>query len=379
MGDFTPAQAKKFFEFFPTGSEREVLLLGDLVEAQVHWVKSFGHKVRCSASSGHCDLCIIVGEGNNEVGIRQTEYTAPAYVRPKRQKQFDQRVVVFSAATGERVLALLGEAGLQCRGQILNVKANKHGPRSCRYEVTHLASLPRETLAGLPAEFDVLPFVQARFGRPLPAGSPLVFLQPFKIERAVAAVVRPKLLPVRPEDSQYAIPADEERRKVQDLIARNRHKWAGGESPAPAAEPTSEPTSPAAPAATSPPTAPAAAPNHAPRASSRPGVRINQPAPDPTAEPDSIDGALDRVVNRFALGDDPMRVDGDIDHYVYGRKVQRGPKVAVYEPPSAEDEDAALHKRVGETTCDEQKERSPFLNKPGKNGTHTPAGKGGAK
>src|SRR4051812_28204197 len=84
----SPAEVKKrYFEFFPVGTHREVLVLGDLVEQMPHWVGSLGHKVLCGARAGKCELCDQAGDSAH-VDARQAEYIAPTYVRPWREREF---------------------------------------------------------------------------------------------------------------------------------------------------------------------------------------------------------------------------------------------------------------------------------------------------
>ena len=54
--DLTPKQALRWFEFFRPGCHRCAILLGDLVEQRVHYIRSKNHKVLCGRSVGASGL-----------------------------------------------------------------------------------------------------------------------------------------------------------------------------------------------------------------------------------------------------------------------------------------------------------------------------------
>lgn len=221
--DLSPRQAKKFFELFRPGTHREVLLLGDLAEQLVHWVKSKGHKVLCAARQGPCELCAQAGE-SADISTRHSEYLAAALVRPWRDRLFEQRVAVFTAAAGEQVLTLT--AGGQQRGQRLDV-ARAQGSRS-RIKVELINGLPAGFPDTLPPEFDLVPWVRARFGKPQDPARPLAFLPPIKCggptTRAVA-VGRPMPLDLTADDcaAPKAMTPDEAESLLRKIDAAGTH------------------------------------------------------------------------------------------------------------------------------------------------------------
>ncbi len=202
VGTLTPAVVKsRYFEFFPAGTHREVLLLGDLVEQYVHRVNSKGYNVLCGARAGRCEMCEKAAE-SDDVGIQRVEYYAPSFVRPWRDREFIQRVSVFSAAAVESILRLIPE-GSQ-RGHRLDVERYSQGSSS-RFRIKQLAGLPSGFPSMLPAAFDVVPFVLARYGKPAKAHLPMVFLPPFKCEAVMSGPAgRPRPLDLSADDCRVA-------------------------------------------------------------------------------------------------------------------------------------------------------------------------------
>lgn len=316
-GALTPRQAADYFEFFKSGSHREVLLLGDLIEQPVHYVKSKGHKVLCGARQGVCDLCEVAATSEN-VSTQQVEYYAATFVRSWKEREFHQRVCVFSAAAESTIRRVVPD----CRGQRVSVLARKQGT-SVRYDIEQMPGLPRGFPLVLPAAFDVLPFIRARFGKRQDPARPLVLLSPFKCEPTAVRPggSRPKPLDLSADDCRVDAG---DLAKMKAALAERLRGWgddAGG---------TPEPVTP-----TPTPPAPAAA---APRP---------QPQPKPT-EPGLAEAgqALGAVLGRL----------------IPGVNAEYGPKVPVREPITAADEHEALTKRAGSAVCDTQRGRSSFLN-----------------
>jgi hypothetical protein len=197
-GVLTPTQVKsKYFEFFEAGSHHEVLLLGDLVEQYVHWVRSKGHKVLCTARVAPCGLCERA-LASDDVSTHQVEYYAPAFVRGWRERTFEQKVAVFSAGACEAVLKLLD--GQPARGRRLDVERFKSGT-TARFKVKPLDGLPSGFPSVLPPAFDLVPFVLARYGHPPDPRRPMVLLPEFKCEAVSAGPAgRPKPLALSPGD-----------------------------------------------------------------------------------------------------------------------------------------------------------------------------------
>jgi hypothetical protein len=226
----TPAEVKRrYFEFFPAGTHREVLIVGDLVEQFVHWVKGETNKKLCGARSGYCKLCEDSAT-SKDVGLRQVEYYAPAFVRPWREREFTQQVCVFSAGALEVILKLIPLDAP--RGHRLDVERYKHG-NSARFKIKPLDGLPAGFPAALPAAFDVQPFVRARAGLPDDSARPMVFLPSFRCESvSVLPVGRPKPLDLPAADFE----------KVRAKIAEAKAHFAP-----PPATPPAVPTPAAAP------------------------------------------------------------------------------------------------------------------------------------
>jgi hypothetical protein len=207
----TPKQAKGYFEFFSVGTHREVLLLGDLVEQPVHYVRSKGHKVLCASRAGVCELCEKSAD-TDDVSTQQVEYYAAAYVRPWREREFHQRVAVFSSAAGDEVLKLIPD-GTQ-RGHRLDVERYSHG-NSGRFRIKLLAGLPGGFPAVLPPAFDLVPWVRARFGKRQDPARPLVFLPSFKVEAVSSGPAgRPRGLGLSAEDCS---PTEDVMKKLREF------------------------------------------------------------------------------------------------------------------------------------------------------------------
>lgn len=192
----TPRQARKHFEFFKVGSHREVILLGELVEQRVHYVRSKNHKVLCSSRLGACALCEKAGE-SDDVSDLQVEYYGAAFVRLwlERERHFCQRVAVFTAVAGENVLRLVTEGSL--RGHRFEITR----PTSQQFKVKHLAGPPRGLSSIVPPEFDLLPFIRARFGKAQDPARPLQFLAAIHSRDLVSGPVgKPRPLDVTAAD-----------------------------------------------------------------------------------------------------------------------------------------------------------------------------------
>jgi hypothetical protein len=244
----TPKQAGRYFEFFRAGTHREALLLGDLVEQQVHYVKSEGHKVLCKARGGFCDLCEKAGAGD-DVGVQQTEFYGPSFVRAWKEREFHQRVAVFSEAAAEELMNLIDRdhEGV-ARGCRLDVSRHTRGTSS-RFVIRIMDGLPRGFPSLLPAAFDLLPWIRARFGKRQTPDRPLVILPSFKCEVVNdARSGRPKPLDLSAEDYK---PGPEELEKVRAKLAAARAMFAGRPvdlaPPAPNDNPPPVPAAPAVP------------------------------------------------------------------------------------------------------------------------------------
>ncbi|HEX4614240.1 MAG TPA: hypothetical protein VH092_39095 [Urbifossiella sp.] len=338
----SPKQAKNYFEFFPSGSHREVLLLGELVEQWVHFVRTKGHKVLCAARHGPCELCEKAAIANDDISIRQTEYYAASYVRGWRDRQYDQRVSVFSDAAGEELLKLA--AGAAHRGLRLDVERKAHGNTS-RFKLSLLTAIPRGFPIVLPQAFDLVPFIRARFGRAQDPRQPLVFLPAFKCEPVIASGGRPKPLNLSADD---CAPADEIRAKLKAYRERPEVE---DKPAAPASVPV--------PAAESPPAAP-------PKA-------VIEPAIDVVPEV-----LRDKARPRPAADELPAGIGGELD--VIARAAVPGfygPRLLVQQPLDVDAELDSVAK-----LCGDLKAERPFLHgKQGANGNghHATNGKGGTK
>ena len=230
-GTLTPKQAKKFFEFFSPGTEREVLVLGDLAEQHVHYVRSKGHKVLCGARVGRCDLCEKAGS-SDDVSDQQVEYYAASFVQAPKDREMHQRVAVFTAVSGEELLRLVPEGSL--RGHRFSVRRES----TQKFKLRLLAGPPRGLSNVIPVAFDLLPFVRARFGRPQSADRPFVCLPPLRSKDLVSGPAhRPRPLDVSAED---CTPSPEVLAKLHEYVNR----FGGGEQPPPVAAPTPGPTQP---------------------------------------------------------------------------------------------------------------------------------------
>lgn len=200
------SEAKEFFEFFRKGSHREVLFLGELVETPVHFVKSKNHKVLCGARVGRCPLCEIAAT-SDDVSNQQLEYNAPAFVRQWNERDYLQQVAVFSNASYGKLCELFPADSV--RGQRAEVLTKAHG-NSVRYAVKALDGLPRGFPSTLPASFDVVPFIRARFGLPPDPARPMVLLPSFRCDGpgggAAGTLHRPKPMPLTPADCVAVAP-----------------------------------------------------------------------------------------------------------------------------------------------------------------------------
>jgi hypothetical protein len=111
------------------------------------------------------------------------------------------------------------------------------------FKIKALPGLPAGFPAVLPAAFDVVPFIQARYGKPLTR--PIVFLPSFKCEPASTLPAgRPRPLDLSAED---CAPSPEELAKIKALLAEGKARFTS-------AAPTTPPSSPAPVAPPSPPT-----------------------------------------------------------------------------------------------------------------------------
>lgn len=326
-GQLTPKQAGKFFEFFRAGSHREALLLGDLVEQQVHYVKSKGHKVLCAARAGFCELCEKAGE-SDDVGEQQTEFYAPSFVRPWKEREFHQRVAVFSQAAAEQLMDLIDRdhEGV-ARGCRVDVSRHTRGTSS-RFVFRLMDGLPRGFPSLLPVAFDLVPWIRARFGKRQTPDRPLVILPSFKCEVVNdARSGRPKPLELSASDM---VAGPDELERMRAKLAAAKAMFAGRPT-----EPPADDVPATTPADTPPPRQPA-------------------PAPEPVPEPEgrglgSADGAISAALARR------LKLDGRLPDEAYA------PKLVAREGVTAEGDEVALTKRSAEAVCDEQRQRSGFL------------------
>ena len=342
-GAFTPAQAKKFFEFFSVGTHREVVLLGDMVEQPVHYVRTKGHKVLCGARVGPCALCELAAHDGN-TSTQQLEYYVPAYIRTWREREFHQRVAVFSEAAGRQLIAVLD--GGPHRGRRVEGKRTSQGT-SARFKIEAKDGMPGGFPASLPPAFDLVPFVRARYGLRQSADRPLVFLPTFKCEPSgTTGPSRPRSLALSAEDCKLS---DEDLNKFRNYV---RGQQAAAEQPDPlAAIPPAAAPTPAAESVEVPPELAA--------------IKVRQGKAAAEAEADMprlFTGELDviehaaipsnygpRLTVRSAVGDG-LNIDAELDSV--------------------------------SKLCADLKRTAPCLNgnaKPSANGQHTEAGKGGAK
>lgn len=189
----TQAEGKSHHEFFPMGATREVLLLGDLEEQDVHHIPKRKKKPCFMSSVGRCPHCDAV-PFDSDVEAAQTEYIAPAYVRSIRDAEFVQRVVTFPCKAGEQVKAVCGE--LQ-RGRLFRIVRGT----SNRLSITLLTGLPVGLPAALPPAFPVMPFVRAFFGLKPDPRVPVMKLPPIRCETPRAATVRSQRLRFTADDA----------------------------------------------------------------------------------------------------------------------------------------------------------------------------------
>lgn len=214
-----------------------MILLGDVIEQRMHYIRSKNHKVLCGASVGACSLCLKAAE-SDDISVSHSEYLAPAYVRLRKGREYAQRVAVFTAVAGELVRDVA-----------------KGPARSLRFEVYRASKQkieikPRgQCRCYLPPAFDLLPFVRARFGLPQEPSRPLVMLPPFNMSEADASPTnRPAALDLTAAD---CVPNPDEMARIKAIMAARM----GGDPPATAAVPA--PTPPRSPngfVTTTPPT-----------------------------------------------------------------------------------------------------------------------------
>lgn len=222
-----PSQVKEqFFEHFTgAGAVREVLLLGDVVEYEVHYIteptpageRSRGHMKLCKAAHGPCELCAQAA-ASPFVREAQTEYAAPAMARKPREKEFRQRVIVLPRASATKLTELFPLG--QMRGKYVVVTRLRNRQLGYVEKPGLPAGLPRL----LPAAFDVLPFVRARHGLPQEPGRPMVFLDPLAADDGPAGGPRPARLGLTQDDFDdlRQMPRDQ----LLALIARyEEHGW----------------------------------------------------------------------------------------------------------------------------------------------------------
>jgi hypothetical protein len=257
-------------------------LLGDLVEQAVHYVRSKGHTVLCASRACACELCEKAAE-SDDVSDRRVEYYAASFVRRWTERTFEQRVAVFSAAAGEDILRHV-PLGSQ-RGVRVEVRRYAHGSSS-RMSVKPLDGLPKDFPSILPAAFDLVPFIRARYGKRQDPRQPLVFLPPFKCERPTAAFGRPRHVELSVGDFKPTEEAIDTMRKAKAfLVDQDANGYATSPtcppvpSPGPAADPSpADPPDAAEPDEPTPlesPAEPVAAP-----ASPQPSLgSVDQPAP----------------------------------------------------------------------------------------------------
>lgn len=183
----------EFFEFFPKSSRREVLLLGDVVDLLVHYLPGSRRKKLCASEVGPCDLCDLAAT-SPDVEACQAEYYAPAFVRRPREREFRQRVAVYPAVSAVMLQELFPLGSM--RGKRVEV----HRKPSRMLEYKALGGIPRGLPAVLPAAFDVLPFIRARYGLPEEPGRPLVVLAPLRCEPDARPGDRPARLTLNVRD-----------------------------------------------------------------------------------------------------------------------------------------------------------------------------------
>ncbi|OWY60420.1 hypothetical protein B7486_69275, partial [cyanobacterium TDX16] len=184
----------------------EVLLLGDLEDYYVHRVKDERHNRLCTARFGHCRLCERYADNDKEVSAMRVEYYVPSFVRGWREKEFTQKVSVFSEAAGRDIGKLIPEGS--ARGQRLDVTRYAHG-KSHRFKIKAMPGLPSGFPAVLPAAFDVVPFIRARNHRPADPSRPMVCLQAFRCEPVVSGPAgRAKSLSLTADDVESVTPQE---------------------------------------------------------------------------------------------------------------------------------------------------------------------------
>jgi hypothetical protein len=237
----TPKQAGDFFEYFPVGCHKECLLLGELSEQYVHFVRSKNHKVLCGSRQGFCELC-EQADTSADISTAQREYYAPSFVRNWKDREWKQRVAVFTDAAGEQVLRMFPEGGF--RGGRLDVTRFKQGT-STRTGVKLLEGLPRGFPAHLPPAFSVVPFVRARYAKRQDPTNPIVILPPFKCETSSGSAGRPRPLELTAADTQHD---PDELAKMKAALAAVREKFSGAgeggdltQTPPPAPAPVAKP------------------------------------------------------------------------------------------------------------------------------------------
>ena len=342
-GAFTPAQAKKFFEFFSVGTHREVVLLGDLVEQPVHYVRSKGHKVLCGARVGPCQLCELSAH-DGDTSTQQLEYYAPSYIRTWREREFHQRIAVFSEAAGRQLLAVL--AGGPHRGRRVEVKRTSQGT-SPRFKIEAKDGMPGGFPASLPQSFDMVPFIRARYGRVQTPDRPLVFLPTFKCEPSgTTGPSRPRSLALTPDDCQLS---EADINKFRNYL-RGKEAEANQPDPLSAIPPAAEPKA--------------------------------APAPESVEVPPELAAIKARQDKTAAETNGPRLFTGELDVIEHAAVPSNyGPRLTV-RPAVGPGLDIDVELDSVSKLCRDLKATAPCLNgnaKPSANGQHTEAGKGGGK
>lgn len=339
----------RWFEFFPVGSTREVLLLGDVMDLLVHYVKDSRRKKLCKSEYAPCELCDEAASSRN-VEACQAEYYAPAYVRRPKEAEFHQKVAVFPAVSAV-ILQELFPLG-QMRGK--RVEVTRKGDRKLYYKA--LPGMPKGIPDLLPAAFDLHPFIRARYGQAEEPGCPLVVLPPLRAEIDTRAGDRPARLTLRATDVDDLAPktVDELRAYIakceesgfRSLAARARQvlnaKLAGGPVEGTAsADDTVVDRPPPAAAVVEP-------------------AEITSAAPPPAA-PEKPDPDVLFLKAKMSSGE-----------------ARYGPRRVAREAiPAGDVVDQILTDTTGEIVCREEKEKAPCLNGTGHhsaNGNGKPKG-----
>ena len=251
----TPRQARTYFEFFRAGTHREVLLLGDLVEQPVHFVRSKGHKVLCASRVAVCDLCEISAT-DADVSTQQVEYYGAMFIRAVERARLSpaRRGVLRcrrrgSLATNRRLStrpaprrrAPSPRDVVALQDPPRSIRCRVGSPRSCRRRLTCCRS-----------------FVRGSAGDRIRRGRSCSCRRSNARRRTSARSVDRKSLDLAAHDCEIS---EEERAKVRALLAERRHQWTIEDAAAAAA--VDKPAEAAPPAAVKP--APPIAPSRGPR------------------------------------------------------------------------------------------------------------------